>query len=225
MKFSIVTSFVIFLLSLNISIAQAIKYTDSCTINEAWLHEDYNDRKAGRPNDIGTDFFLLVFSNSPSFCAYQKRKGHLNDVPFQCMKPSIDVNDFGWVVHGLWAESLVAYKNNDHAGHPSYCKGDVPALTFEEMKPYLCTSPGSSLLQNEWEKHGACDFNTPTEYYNKMLELRGKFKLPSANLNVQQSLSFMKRRNPELQNIRLHKTNHEFGICFTTEFELKNCPR
>ena len=38
------------------------------------------------------------------------------------------------------------------------------------------------------------------------------------------SVKWMKDNNPELNDKWLHQTKHEFGICFTTDFELMSCP-
>lgn len=202
-------------------------FTDHCIVDQQWTYDDYDYllTQNDKTNNVPTDFYLLQFSNSPSFCrdmSSQKKQ----QVPFQCLSPSNEHNSFGWVVHGLWGENTQAYVTNNNNGHPAFCQGNqVKKLPFDTIKPYLCTSPGTRLLQHEWEKHGTCDFNTATEYFDKMIELRGRFKLPSADLNVPAAVSWMKANNPVLANLNLNQTSSEFGICFTKSFDVMSCPK
>jgi ribonuclease T2 len=85
-------------------------------------------------------------------------------------------------------------------------------------------SPGTKLLQGEWEKHGACDFDTAKDYFNKMQELFNSFNVPPADLDAGRAVRWMKKTHPELKDKWLHLTDHEFGICFTTDFEIMSCP-
>jgi len=192
-----------------------------CIVDEEWLNLDYDHKVDYINSDIPTDFFLLVYSNSPSFCDYQKKRGNLNNVRFQCSSP----NEFGWVIHGLWGESKSAYINDFRKEHPRFCQGDLEALSLETLKPYLCMSPGTSLLQGEWEKHGSCDFNTAQEYFGKTQELYERFNIPPANLDAKNAVQWVKNNNAELKDKRLHVTKHEFGICFTTNFKPISCPK
>jgi len=192
---------------------------ETCVVNKEWLNLQY-DHKIDYINNIPTDFFLLVYSNSPTFCDFLKREGRLNDAPFQCKSP----NKFGWVIHGLWGESLTAYLNNDNKKHPRFCKGDLDPLSIELMLPYLCMSPGTKLLQGEWEKHGACDFDNATIYFEKTLALFNLFKLPPPDYDVKNAVEWMKNNNQSLGNMRFHVTETEFGICFSKDFEVISCP-
>jgi ribonuclease T2 len=49
-----------------------------------------------------TEYFMLVFSWSPGFCESQKNKTD-GSYPAHLQLQCVD-NQFGWVVHGLWAE-------------------------------------------------------------------------------------------------------------------------
>ncbi|KXF83547.1 ribonuclease T2 family protein [Enterovibrio coralii] len=135
----------------------------SCDVDSALLNYRYDNRLDYQNKDTPTDFFLLVYSNSPRFCEYMERKGREGSVEFQCESD----NDFGWVIHGLWGESEKAYKTGNNKGHPRFCKGDLKPLPIDTIKPYLCMSPGTKLLQGQWEKHGACDFDSAEEYFDK----------------------------------------------------------
>ncbi len=193
----------------------------NCVVKENWLIKNYDYKvKNYEINNIPTDFFLLVYSNSDSFCDYQDSRGNIDSFYFQCLSE----NKFGWVIHGLWGESEEAYIMGINKHHPRCCKGDLEPVPLDVMKPYLCMSPGTKLLQGEWEKHGACDFDTAWEYFAKMLELYERFETPPVELNAKQAVIWMKKNNPRLKYRRLHLTRHEFGICFDTNFNLISCP-
>lgn len=192
-----------------------------CIVKEEWLNLDYDHNIDYKNQNTPTDFFLLVYSNSPNFCDYKENQGRLDDVPFQCSSP----NQFGWVIHGLWGESKDAYVYGKNDEHPRFCQGNLEALSLETLKPYLCMSPGTSLLQGEWEKHGACDFDTAQQYFGKTKALYESFMVPPASLSARNAVIWMKDNHPELQDKWLHQTRHEFGVCFTTDFEPMSCPR
>ncbi|MBW1616840.1 MAG: ribonuclease [Deltaproteobacteria bacterium] len=192
----------------------------NCLVKERWLIKNYDYKvKYYEINNIPTDFFLLVYSNSDNFCRYQKRRGNIFDYYFQCLSP----NEFGWVIHGLWGESEWAYVTGRNK-HPRCCKGDLEPVPIRVMKPYLCMSPGTKLLQGEWEKHGACDFDTAEDYFEKTLELYERFETPPVEISAKQAVRWMKKNNPKLKYKRLYLTRHEFGICFDTNFNLISCP-
>lgn len=208
-------------LFLSIGLLTSAHAKTSCTINDAWLNPDYDHAIDYQNKHVETDFFLLMFSNSKKFCEQMARKGQTSKVKFQCESP----NEFGWVVHGLWGESEKAYISGDKKGHPRFCKGDLPKVDIANFKPYLCMSPGTRLLQGEWEKHGACDFPSFEAYYQKTMELYQRFTLPPAELKPKQAMLWMKKQHPELKNTWMHLDSKEFGICFDKQFNVMNCPR
>ncbi|WP_321277286.1 ribonuclease T2 family protein [Thiomicrorhabdus indica] len=194
---------------------------ETCSIQQKWLNLNYDHSIDYQNKNVSTDFFLLMFSNSKRFCEHMQRKAQTDKVPFQCESP----NQFGWVVHGLWSENQTAYVNGDKKGHPRFCKGDLPKVELSKMEPYLCMSPGTRLLQGEWEKHGACDFPTFNAYYQKTLELYQRFKMPPVHLKSKPAMLWMKKQHPELKNTWMHLTRNEFGICFDKQFNVMNCPK
>ena len=72
--------------------------------------------------------------------------------------------------------------------HPRYCKGNLPKLAPAEILPYMCMQPGEALLQGEWEKHGACDFGTAKEYFEKERELFQALKLPDTSMDEERAV-------------------------------------
>lgn len=199
----------------------SVKASQTCTIQPQWLNPNYDHSIDYQNPHVSTDFFLLMFSNSKRFCKHMQRKGKTDQVRFQCESP----NDFGWVVHGLWSENHQAYTSGNKKGHPRFCQGDLPMVNLSKMKPYLCMSPGTRLLQGEWEKHGACDFPTFDAYYQKTLELFQQFEMPPVNLKSKPAMLWMKKNHPELKDKWMHLTRHEFGICFDKQFNVMNCPK
>ena len=192
-----------------------------CDIQTQWLNPNYDHKIDYQNANVETDFFLLMFSNSKKFCEKMARKGQTEKVKFQCESG----NEFGWVVHGLWGESESAYISGDYKKHPRFCKGDLPKVALEKMTPYLCMSPGTRLLQGEWEKHGACDFPTFDAYYAQTMALYQRFEMPPANLKPKAAMLWMKKQHPELKQTWMHVDHKEFGICFNKQFELMSCPK
>jgi len=209
--------FVVVLLLLPLSRA----WSAECVVQDEWLNMEYDHRIDYRNADIPTDFFLLVYSNSPRFCDAMRREGRAGEVPFQCNSP----NSFGWVIHGLWGESREAYVNNRRDGHPRFCEGDLPKLSLETIKPYLCMSPGTRLLQGEWEKHGACDFATAKEYFDKVRQLYAEYGAPPADYSPREAVEWMRRGHPALKGKWLDISGKEFGICLDTRFKPISCPK
>lgn len=201
--------------------AFAVSASTTCQIQDKWLNLDYDHSIDHQNTAVQTDFFLLMFSNSKRFCEQMARKGDSDKVKFQCQSP----NEFGWVVHGLWGESEAAYRTGDKKGHPRFCQGDLPKVELAKLKPYLCMSPGTRLLQGEWEKHGACDFPSFERYYQTTLELYQRFQMPPVDLKPKAAMNWMKKQHPELKDKWLHLDRKEFGICFNQQFEVISCPK
>lgn len=192
-----------------------------CVVSEQWLNLNYDQHIDYSNPDVKTDFFLLVFSNSPQFCKKEQRAGELDNFKFQCQSS----NHFGWVVHGLWGNSKSAYVSGNIRNQPRFCQGDLPKVPPAELKPYLCMSPGTKLLQGEWEKHGACDFSSAKAYFSKEKELYHRFKLPSSDMNAKVAVHWMRDNNLVLSDKRLYRRGSEFGICFDRSFNVISCPK
>lgn len=171
--------------------------------------------KLGR-NNVATDYFQLALSWSPAFCDSQREK--YGDIPassrYQCQ------NDFGWVIHGLWPQSAKAREAGDH---PRFCRGDLPPLPFETFKPYLNSSPSASLLQGQWEKHGACAFERADDYFARQQSLFNSLKLPSEELNRKALFQWVKQNNPELRNVYLGASKNELYICYDKQWKPIDC--
>lgn len=104
-----------------------------------------------RNDDRTPDGFVLALSWSPAYCAAE---GGPADA-IQCGD-----NRFGWVVHGLWAQTAGA---DDMQDHPRHCRAAAP-LPEATLRRYLCLIPSVDLIQHEWAAHGTCAFDTAEAY-------------------------------------------------------------
>lgn len=193
-----------------------------CVIDDAQLYRDYDAHIDWTNRDAETDFFLLVYSNAPSYCSSRSQNGQVpGSLRFQCESG----NQFGWIIHGLWANSKQAYLKKDKHGHPRFCQGDLPKQPLDVIRPHLCTSPSTRLLQAQWEKHGSCVFADAESYFEKTTDLYHSFRVPPHDLSARDAMYWMKDNNPELADVWLHLSGAEFGICFSLDFEPISCPK
>lgn len=171
---------------------------------------------------------MLVFSWSPGFCKGKKKPdGTIPEyLRFQC-----EENRFGWVVHGLWAELNNPEMCESDQGqktplHPRYCRGDLPKLPEALVKANMCMMPGSRLIQGEWEKHGACIFDKPAAYFEKIKELRNQLVLPNEIMAQSQLFNWMRKNNPNLDGISLDydPKRNELRVCYSTSWMPISCP-
>lgn len=191
------------------------------------------------PNpDASTDYYKMAVNWSEDYCKRininlatetdpSKLEKLQRDNEFQCFSKQ----NFGWVLHGVWASSCEGKSLGrctdlkEIKKHPRFCAGDLPVLPYADIEPYLCMSPSAALLQAEWEKHGACDFNSATAYFEKSQQLFTALRYPPRNMSHKQLDRWMKQNNPPLANKRLLYRGSEMYICYNTNFELISCPR
>lgn len=133
----------------------------SCILPEkAESGYDYNTNRDsyGKNDSATTDYYKLAINWSGAHCAEKakeienlKKKGKFeaaetvrNRNAFQCFSN----NKFGWILHGLWAQTCNGKNWEDCRDwkaiqtHPRLCRGDLPAVDYEEIKSHLCQSPG-----------------------------------------------------------------------------------
>lgn len=172
-------------------------------------------------NRVSVDYYMLSLSWSPSFCENQKTKNN-GKIPehlaFQCNQAA----QLGWVIHGLWPQNA---KAQSAADHPRFCRGDLPPLPETLIKQYMPESPGASLLQGQWEKHGACAFDTAEAYFEKQKALFKSLNLPGQELSRKELFTWMKKYNPQLKNAYLKAGQNELYICYDKQWKVINCPR
>ena len=144
----------------------AMAQSPSCVL-PASIPQAHEQTASEPANKSRTDYLALALSWSPQFCA-EKGGAHAQD--FQCK-----LNRFSFVVHGLWPQSANA---KGAAGHPRWCGGGT--VDAETARKTLCTVPGVSLMQGEWQKHGSCYFESPATYFTKVRDINDKLVKPDA---------------------------------------------
>ncbi|WP_295890945.1 hypothetical protein [uncultured Vibrio sp.] len=194
----------------------------TCNVDMSMLNLNYDAVMTDTDvsNHGETDLFILVYSNSPRFCKYAESQGFADKIKFQCESE----NDFGWVLHGLWAENKQMFIEKKKDGHPRWCKGDLEMESIETLVPYICMSPGTALLQGEWEKHGACDFESAEQYFSMAKKLHDELNLPPKETDTSQAIKWMVDNNQLITIDNIVNMNHEFAICYSKSFNLMNCP-
>lgn len=77
---------------------------------------------------------------------------------------------YAFSLHGLWP-------NGKAPPYPRYCRpvDEIPAATVREM---YCRTPSVSLLQHEWQAHGACGWGQPADYFRQAAVLYDRVRLP-----------------------------------------------
>lgn len=175
----------------------------------------------GQNKRAGVDYYQLSLSWSPSFCDLQKRKND-GDTPKHLQYQCDNADQFGWVIHGLWPQSATA---NSPADHPRFCQGDLPPVSENLIKNYLPESPGASLLQGQWEKHGACAFNSAESYFAKQKELFLGLTLPTEPMQRKELFAWLKKHNPQLKNAYIGASKTELYICYDKQWNVMDCPR
>ncbi len=172
------------------------------------------------------DYYTLVLSWSPTYCASQSSDG--SDP--QCRRGS-GARPYAFVLHGLWPQ----YEN----GFPEYCRTRerpfVPRRTIDGM---LDIMPSPRLVIHEYRKHGVCSGLNPDAYYNLSRRLFEKIKIPGQFIAPANPFfisrgdlaeAFMKA-NPELEAdmfaIECRGSGsrlREVRICFSREGNLRTC--
>ncbi|MGQ0287273.1 ribonuclease T2 family protein [Pasteurellaceae bacterium 22721_9_1] len=166
-----------------------------------------------------TDYYMLALSWSPAFCETQQYRNS-GDLPASAQMQCGVEKKYGWVIHGLWPQSAVAKSSADH---PRFCQGDLPAVDYQMMQPYLAESPSLHLLQGEWEKHGACAFDSAEQYFKKQQELYRTLTLPQTEMSKKELFRWVKAHNPQLKNAYLGASRAELFICYDLNWQVMDC--
>ncbi len=125
----------------------------------------YSAQPPGR-NEAGRfDYYAMVMSWSPTYCAGLRRDGY----DPQCH--SRDGRRYAFVLHGLWPQH--------ERGWPQDCptrgRPFVPQSIIDSM---LDIMPSPRLVIHEYRKHGTCSGLSPQDYYKVSRELFQKVKIP-----------------------------------------------
>ena len=101
----------------------------------------------------------------------------------------------------------------------------MPPVSPQIIEKYLPESPGASLLQGEWEKHGACGFNDPESYFAKQKALFDDLALPDTWMRNNELFRWMRKNNPKLDRVYLGASKNELYICYDKQWNVMDCPR
>lgn len=236
--------YILILNCLAVSCATEKLATQSCKLpDKPETQFDFDVKKDvfGINKNGSTDYFKLALSWSPDYCEKTQKdiikltsEGKIEDAKklternqLQCFS----ANDFKWVVHGLWSSSCDGKPLSQCTDlaeikkHPRFCQGDLAQLPYENIKPYLCMSPSAELLQGEWEKHGACDFPSAINYFQKTELLFGALKTPNTKLNSAELAQWMDTNNPTLAHKKLGFYGIEMYVCYDKKFSPIDCPQ
>ncbi|WP_350237465.1 hypothetical protein [Pseudomonas aeruginosa] len=83
---------------------------------------------------------------------------------------------------------------------------------------------GRRILQGEWEKHGACNFASASEYFSTRPAFRRPF-LTRKPATRQELLQWLKEKNPSLADKEIQINGNEFYVCYDVNFTPMSCHR
>lgn len=171
--------------------------------------------------------YTLALSWSPEFC-----RTRLRDRAHRLQCGGLDnggAGRFGFILHGLWPES-------DDARWPQWCRR-VPALSRERLRPFLCTTPSTRLLQHQWAKHGSCMTRSPRFYLRAGRRLFRAVRYPdmnalsrNRNLTAGQFARAFAAANRRMSADMLQIVTNDRGwltevrICLGRDFRMRRCP-
>ena len=174
----------------------------------------------GKPGKF--DYYVLVLSWSPSFCAGE---GRAKKSP-QCS----GTRPFAFVLHGLWPQYETGWPNDCHQGR----KPRVPSTLINTM---LDIMPARRLVIHQYNKHGTCSGLDPESYFQTARKAFEAIKIPARYLQPQKPViispreienDFLKTNQeltPEMISISCGRNKRLRGvrICFSKDLALRGC--
>jgi len=121
-------------------------------------------RKPGRSTPGAFDYYMLVLSYAPDFCAQSPG----NQDPQECGPGS----HAGFVVHGLWPQ-------DETTRGPENC-GQAAPLDPSIIQAMLRYFPSQSLIEHEWKTHGTCSGLSAADYFAAVKKARDSVTIPAA---------------------------------------------
>jgi len=180
------------------------------------------DRRQGEPGQF--DYYLLVLSWSPSFCAGSAER----DPARSARNPQCGPRPFSFVVHGLWPQ----YEQ----GFPEFCQVPAPRLNRNIVSEMLDLMPAPNLIFHEWDRHGTCSGLSPNAYFETIRKARAVVKIPPQYIDLPSALTvapaeveeaFVKANpglKPESISISCGSRRlEEVRICMTRDLQFRGC--
>ncbi|MBA2127271.1 ribonuclease T [Hyphomicrobium methylovorum] len=186
-----------------------------------------NDKDRNRSQNVAGefDYYALVLSWSPSYCA---EKGDDRD-DAQCNRR--DGRRYSFVVHGLWPQ----YEQ----GWPSSCRlSRRPFVPDSIIDGMLDVMPSRGLIIHEYRTHGTCSGLDPARYFATTRKLFESISIPQrfANPFDSQIVSLSDVRNeflranprfgPDMMSVVCGgsgKALKEVRFCFSKDGQPRNC--
>lgn len=134
-----------------------------------WPSEHFNSEKRERNVAGEFDYYALVLSWSPTYCATADRPARE-----QCNRR--DGRRFSFVLHGLWPQYEKGYPENCRLRRRPF----VPDAVIDGM---LDIMPSRGLVIHEYRKHGTCSGLDAQSYYRLSRHLFDKITIPDAYRN------------------------------------------
>ncbi len=173
------------------------------------------------------DYYALVLSWSPSYCAGLQRDGY----DPQCHRR--DGKRYSFVLHGLWPQH--------ERGWPESCptreRPFVPQQTIDRM---LDIMPSNKLVIHEYKKHGTCAGLGVDGYFDTARRLYQKIKVPARYHNPNQTVTVSPREvvsdfveanaglRPEMLAVACGGPGNrlrEIRVCFDKKGDYRACGR
>ena len=108
------------------------------------------------------DYYLLVLSWSPSYCATSS--GRRDAAQCNGERP------YAFIVHGLWPQ----YQK----GWPDFCEPAERWVPDETIASMLDIMPSKRLIIHEWRRHGTCSNLEQDDYFALIRNLFGQLNIP-----------------------------------------------
>lgn len=179
-------------------------------------------------NEAGRfDYYAMVMSWSPSYCAGLQRGGY----DPQCH--ARDGKRYSFVLHGLWPQHERGWPQDC----PTQSRPFVPQPVIDGM---LDIMPSPRLVIHEYRKHGTCSGLTPEDYFKVSRQLFAKVKVPPRYERPNQAITVSPAElirdfvsvNPELKAENLAvacggpgNRLREIRVCFSREGSYRPCGR
>ena len=185
----------------------------------------YSSQPPGR-NEAGRfDYYSLVLSWSPTYCAGLRRDGY----DPQCHRR--DGKRYAFVLHGLWPQHERGWPENCRTRQRPY----VPQSVIDGM---LDIMPSSKLVIHEYRKHGTCSGLSPEDYYKVSRQMFKKVRVPPRYEQPNQAFTVSPTEvvrdflsvNPDLKADQLAvacggpgNRLREVRVCFSREGSFRSC--
>lgn len=182
--------------------------------------QDWRSRRSSPSGDF--DFYVLALSWSPTFCDSEAgQRSHQ-----QCGMNSRSE----FVVHGLWPQ----YER----GFPSNCSAVTRSIPRNAMDKAAAIFPDERLARYQWNKHGTCSGQGPSEYFDDVASARSKVVIPARfarpNADIETAPQEIERAfidankglRADMMSIQCRRqTLTEVRICFSKDLrQFTTCP-